>query len=180
MEEQNATGLRMSRQNSAAFGSEEGVSTPRRSLLSWSLRKYPEAGTLSQSDPTDHALAAIASILDQPEPHREPEKVVVAEKPAGSEPVAADGYSKTGPGPMEAIRFKWTVRHQDNGDYYVDETIGENSRPIVNGPMSSDAAIRLVDDREREARRRFEQLKGEMTGRDAAPANLAWKNSGEI
>ena len=37
---------------------------------------------------------------------------------------------------MAAIRFKWTVR-LDNGDYYVDETIGENSAPVVTGPMST-------------------------------------------
>ena len=48
---------------------------------------------------------------------------------------------------MAAIRFRWTVR-ADNGDYYVDETIGENSTPIVSGPMTKDAAIQLVDDRE--------------------------------
>ena len=82
-----------------------------------------------------------------------------------------------GPGPMAAIRFKWTVR-LDNGDYYVDETIGENSAPIVTGPMSREAAIQMVDDRESDARRRFEQLKSEMTGRGAA-ANLARKDSGE-
>ena len=67
---------------------------------------------------------------------------------------------------------------RDNGDYYVDETIGENSAPIVSGPMSRDAAIQFVDDRESEARRRFEQLKSEMTGRSAA-ANLVRKDSGE-
>ena len=78
---------------------------------------------------------------------------------------------------MASIRFKWTVR-LDNGDYYVDETIGENSAPIVNGPMSREAAIQMVDDRESDARRRFEQLKSEMTGRGAA-ANLARKDSGE-
>ena len=88
---------------------------------------------MSQSDPTDHALAAIASILDQPEPHRETEKPAIEEKPVAPEMIKADGYSKTGPGPMEAIRFKWTVRRQDDGGYYVDETIGENSRPIVSG-----------------------------------------------
>ena len=36
----------------------------------------------------------------------------------------------------------------------------------------------MVDDREAEARRRFEQLKSEMTGRGAA-ANLVRKDSGE-
>ena len=49
--------------------------------------------------------------------------------------IEADGYYKVGPGPMAAIRFKWTVRREDNGEYYVDETIGENSTPIVSGPM---------------------------------------------
>ncbi len=132
-----------------------------------------------QSDPTDHALAAIASILDHPEPHREPEKAAVEEKPATPEVIEADGYSKTGPGPMAAIRFKWTVRREDNGEYYVDETIGENSAPVVSGPLTPDAAIRLVDDRASEARQRFEQLRSEMTGRGAA-ANLLRKDGGEM
>ena len=137
---------------------------------------------MSQSDPTDNALAAIASILDQPEVHREPEKPAVEDKPAARQPIEAHpieahGYSRIGPGPMAAIRFKWTVR-VDNGDFYVDETIGENSNPVVTGPMSREAAIQLVDDRESDARRRFEHLKSEMTGRSAA-ANLVRKDSGE-
>ena len=140
---------------------------------------------MSQSDPTDNALAAIASILDQPESRREPEKAVIAEQkpvapppiPGAPAPIEAHGYSRHGPGPMAAIRFKWTVR-LDNGDYYVDETIGENSAPIVSGPMSREAAIQMVDDRESDARRRFEQLKSEMTGRGAS-ANLIRKDSGE-
>ncbi len=133
---------------------------------------------MSQSDPTDNALAAIASILDQPESHREPEKLAVEEQPAPPPAVEAAGYSKLGPGPMAAIRFKWTVR-EDHGAYYVDETIGENSTPLVTGPMTKDAAIKLVDDRESDARLRFEQLRNEMTGRSAA-ANLVRKDSGEI
>lgn len=134
---------------------------------------------MSQSDPTDTALAAIASILDQPEIHREPEKPAIEDSPAAPPPlppIEAHGYSRLGPGPMAAIRFKWTVR-LDNGDYYVDETIGENSNPLVTGPLSREAAVQLVDDRESDARRRFEQLKSEMTGRGAA--NLVRKDSGE-
>jgi hypothetical protein len=153
-----------------------------------------------QGDPTDYALATIASILDPPESRREPEKAAVAEQspvapppipmatppipmatppiPMAPPPIEAHGYSKFGPGPMAAIRFKWTVR-LDNGDYYVDETIGENSAPIVTGPMSREAAIQLVDDRESDARRRFEQLKREMmTGRGAA-TDLARQDSAE-
>jgi len=133
---------------------------------------------LSQSDPTDNALAAIASILDQPESYREPEKVAGEEQPAPPSAVEAAGYSRLGPGPMAAIRFKWTVR-EDHGAYYVDETIGENSVPLVTGPMTKDAAIKLVDDRESEAQLRFDQIKSEMTGRSAA-ANLVRKDSGEI
>ena len=134
---------------------------------------------MSQSDPTDNALAAIASILDQPETRREPEPAAVEENPVVPELIAAAGYSKVGPGPMAAIRFKWTVRREDNGEYYVDETIGENSASIATGPLTKDAAIGLVDDRESEARRRFEQLKSEMTGR-AAAANLVRRDSGEM
>ena len=135
---------------------------------------------MAQSDPTDHALAAIASILDQAET-----KSAVAEQrpvspppiPVTHPPVEAHGYSRIGPGPMAAIRFKWTVR-LDDGDYYVDETIGENSSPLVTGPLDRDAAIQLVDDRETEARRRFEQLKSEMTGRGDT-ANPVRKDNAE-
>jgi hypothetical protein len=126
---------------------------------------------LSESDPTDHALAAIASILDKPESLSFPDASAAAEAPAEqpvelSAPVEADGYSKTGPGPLQAIRFKWTVRRDDKGDYYVDETIGDNSVPISSGPMPKDAAIKFVDERESEARRRFEGIKREMAARD--------------
>jgi hypothetical protein len=78
---------------------------------------------------------------------------------------------------MAAIRFKWTVR-LDNGNYYVDETIGENSKPIVSGPMSREAAIQMVDDCESEARRRFEQLKSEMSSRGSA-ATVTRKDSAD-
>jgi hypothetical protein len=131
---------------------------------------------LTQNDPTDHALAAIASILDYPEFHREAEKTGVEDKSVTLVPREADGYSKIGPGPMAAIRLKWSVRLADDGAYYVDETIGENSAPAVTGPMTKDAAIRLVDDRESETRRRFEELKSEMAGRSAAA--LVLQNSG--
>ena len=133
---------------------------------------------MSQSDPTDNALAAIASILDHPASPQEPEKLAVEEQPAPPPAVEAAGYSKLGPGPMAAIRFKWTVR-EDHGAYYVDETIGENSTPLVTGPMTKDAAIKLVDERESEARLRFEALKSEMTGRGAA-ANFVRRDSGEM
>jgi hypothetical protein len=134
---------------------------------------------LSQSDPTDNALAAIASILDHPASPQEPEKPSIEEKPIAPELIEAEGYQKFGPGPMAAIRFKWKVRRADDGEYYVDETIGEDSTPIVSGPLTKDAAIRLVDERESEARRRFEALKSEMTGRGAA-ANFVRKDSGEM
>jgi hypothetical protein len=143
------------------------------------IAPFREAEVVSSSDPTDNALAAIASIREQPEPGREPEADAAEEKPAAPEPIEAHGYSKTGPGPMAAIRFKWAVRREENGDYYVDETIGENSAPVVSGPLTKDAAIALVDERENEARRRFEQLKSEMTGR-AAAANVVEKDDSEI
>ena len=150
---------------------------------------------MSQSDPTDHALAAIASILDQPlETPRELEKPAVEAKhamppplptppplaPSAPSQASSDGesYSKLGPGPIAAIRFKWTARRAGNGEYFVDETIGESSTPITAGPMSKDAAIRMVDEREAEARQRFEQLRHEIIGR-AAAADLVRKGVGE-
>jgi hypothetical protein len=136
---------------------------------------------LIQNDPTDHALAAIASILDHPETAREPETAeVVVDGSIAAERNSADGYQRVGPGPMAAIRFKWTVRREENGDYYVDETIGENSIPIVTGPMTGDAAVKFVDDRENDARRRFEQIKSEMIGPDPAITTLVGKSDGEM
>jgi hypothetical protein len=126
------------------------------------------------SDPTDHALATIASILDQPEAPRVVDAPRPEEKPVVEEampivvPADGDGYFRVGPGPMEAIRFKWKVRRTDDGDYYVDETIGESSAAHVTGPMWKDEAVKFVDDREREARQRYEQLRAEMTGRASA------------
>lgn len=124
---------------------------------------------MTESDPTGNALATIASILDEPASPPEMAKATARERQG--EPVAddsVDGYSKAGPGPVEAIRFKWTVRREGADRYFVDETIGENSRSITSGPMSADAAIRFVDDQASEARQRFEALRNEMAGRAAA------------
>jgi hypothetical protein len=128
--------------------------------------------SMGQGNPTDDALATIASILDKMESQREPAKPAVeaATMPveAPTMPVEADGYTKIGPGPMAAIRFKWSVRRAENGDYFVDETIGDSLAAITSGPMQKDAAVKFVDDREREARTRFDQLRAEMSGRAAA------------
>ena len=139
-------------------------------------RSWGRRSELTQSDPTDHALAAIAGILDHPETPRETEGPASEPKPlapAIPSPAFTEGedYSKVGPGPIAAIRFKWTARMDASGDYFVDETIGEHSAPMVTGPMTRDEAIQLVDRRESEARHRFEQLRHEMTGH-AATADI--------
>ncbi len=141
---------------------------------------------MTSSDPTDHALAAIASIRDnadeaalQPQSDAEKQAVAVIEdKPLAPEQPDGDSYFKVGPGPMASIRFKWSIRHSDADEYFVDETIGENSASITSGPMSREDAVKLVDDREAEARRRFEDLRNEMAGRSAI-ANVLRGESGE-
>ncbi len=129
-----------------------------------------EDEAVHQNDPTDHALAAIASLLDQS--HPPPPDALPPEEPAipTSAPPAieAHGYARAAPGPMAALRLKWTVR-EDSGQSYVDETIGEHSMPMITGPLDRDAALRFVDDRERAARERFEELKPEMMGGLARP-----------
>ena len=142
---------------------------------------------MTSSDPTDHALAAIASIRGNAEdeagvqPQSEAERqaiAVIEDKPLAPEQPDDDSYFKVGPGPMASIRFKWSVRRGDNEDYFVDETIGENSAAITSGPMSRDAAVQMVDDREADARRRFEDLRNEMAGRSAI-ANVLRGDGGE-
>jgi hypothetical protein len=130
---------------------------------------------VNSSDPTDNALAAIASIRDSADeaalqPQTEAEKhaiAVIEDKPLAPEQPDGDGYFKVGPGPMAAIRFKWTARRGEDDSYFVDETIGENSTAVTTGPMSREAAIQLVDDREANARRRFDDLRNEMASRSA-------------
>ena len=95
------------------------------------------------------------------------EHPVVEEQPLAPDHTDADGYSKVGPGPMVAIRLKWTVHRGDDGQYYVHETIGEQSAPVVSGPMTSEAAVRFVDTQQDEANRRFELLRSEIAGRSS-------------
>ena len=129
---------------------------------------------MNNSDPTDDVLAAIASIFDKDKP----EAPLAAELPGDEDVVEAkpqraqtrdvpieniDGYCKSGPGPLDAIRFKWTARRDDNGDYFVDETIGVHSRPMVSGPMHEDEVIAFINDQHRAAHERFDRLKDDMT-----------------
>jgi len=98
---------------------------------------------------------------DEPEAPVEP---VAVEAEAQPEPEVAaepdvDTYHKFGPGPLEELRFKWSARRAEDGRYYVDETIGAKSLPISSGPMPKEAVIAFIDEREREARQRFENLR---------------------
>ena len=88
-----------------------------------------------------------------------------AEKPAVTD--SADGYTREGPGPLDAIRFKWTVKRGEDSLYYVQETIGECTRSYLDGPMTAQAAIKFVDDHASEALVRFEMLRNDMLGRAA-------------
>jgi hypothetical protein len=126
---------------------------------------------LSTTDPTDHALAAIASILDyaQEAPH---ETALAPEENPAIGLTEADGYHRVGPGPLAAIRFKWTVRRADDGQYYVEEKIGDQSRPLVTGPMSAGAAIRMVDSREEQTRSSYDRLRSEMSGKNGSAASV--------
>jgi hypothetical protein len=91
------------------------------------------------------------------------EEIAEHESPATvPEPTDIHGYSRSGPGPLDAIRFRWTARRADDGQYYVDETIG-SSRPISAGPMPRDEVVQFIDGREFAARQRFDALKTSMT-----------------
>jgi len=91
---------------------------------------------------------------DQPEP-------TVAAAVSDDGPEDLDALTRHGPGPLEALRFRWSVRRGDDG-YYVDETIGTASQPITTGPLSRAEAIGFIDTRERRTRQRFERLRNEI------------------
>ncbi|UYO38017.1 hypothetical protein KQX62_14855 [Rhodopseudomonas palustris] len=167
---------------------------------------------MTANDPTDEALAAIASIFEKPDAKAAAPDEVVPEEGSpsvppssdadtqGDEPVAAEAmsdsyvsdsesaaepvkttdepvsgavpepddsdddlerYTREGPGPLDALRFKWRMRRDDRG-YFVDETIGASVHPISSGPMSRVDAIALIEARDQETRRRFEALRHEI------------------
>lgn len=167
---------------------------------------------MTANDPTDEALAAIASIFERPDANAEARDEVVPEEGApsvppssdadaqGDEPVAAEAvsdrdvsestsatekakpaeeaasaavpepgdgdddlerYTREGPGPLDALRFKWRMRRDDRG-YFVDETIGASVHPISSGPMPRADAIAFIAARDQETRRRFEALRNEI------------------
>ena len=194
MGNRNDSGLQTSQKTLGVWERKTGDRRLGQNQLFGSFRVNPGVRVLSQSDPTDDALAAIASILQKPAetPVEKPGEI---EKPADRvaagpeaardeavpaappppelpEPSAAlalgdDIYVKRGPGPLDAIRFKWTARPTGDGSYFVDETIGDNPRVMTTGPMPKELAFKFVDERERDAQRRFDALKNEMTGQAA-------------
>jgi hypothetical protein len=143
---------------------------------------------LAEIDPTETAFATIASILDYHGPARKAEsaagdgiapaaeeEIEAAAETDGRdevhlptpEPVTAESYSRVGPGPASALRFRWTVHRGDDGQFYVHETIGESLAPIVTGPFTADEAVRAVDQQEAETRQQFEALRSEISGQGA-------------
>jgi len=132
---------------------------------------------LSDSDPTDHEAATIAG-THHPDSVGDTEKPVIDETPLAPGSVDADGYCKIGPGPIAALRFRWTVNRGEDGQYYVQETIGECSAPIKDGPMTDEAAVKLVDERARRAHERFETLRKEILERSPT-TELVQDNSAE-
>ena len=61
----------------------------------------------------------------------------------------------------------------------VPQGVGLVAHPVGVG-MPQDAAIKFVDDRESEARRRFEGIKREMAARDVSASNTVRNDAGEI
>ena len=216
MEKHNDPGLHANQKTQGVWERRTGDRRLGQNQLFGSFRVNAGVKVLSQSDPTDDALAAIASILNKPadtpidkppEPPPEPppgkpasdavdkpemaisEEVPVDSQPAQlsepPQPTAADGdtgdtYVKQGPGPLDAIRLKWTIRPAGDGTYFIDETIGDSSRAVTSGPMPKPEAISFIDGRERDARRRYDALKNEMTGQGAAAPNPARNDIGKI
>jgi hypothetical protein len=124
----------------------------------------------NSEDPTADVMAAIARIVENPH-HLSQPAVMAADTDSEPAQPAADGYSRLGPGPLAALRFRWTARRGDDADYYVDETIGQSSRPMTSGPMTAEEAIALVDTKVKEAREQFDRLKADMTSIKPPPAS---------
>jgi hypothetical protein len=112
-------------------------------------RKVP-GSSLAETDPLPPAFAS-------------PAAAPVAEPEDDPKAPGANGYSRLGPGPLPALRFRWTARREASGDYYVDETVGDYSRPITTGPMTAEEAVAYVDTQVKDARERFDRLKADIS-----------------
>jgi hypothetical protein len=194
MEKKQDTGLQGNQKAQGVW--ERGIGNRRlgQNQLFGSFRVEPGMRVWMQSNPTDDALAVIASILDKPAEKPPPQPVDNPGIPDQEIPVAppppqpasvdvdididVDSYVKLGPGPLDAIRFKWAARPVGDGNYFVDETIGDKSVPLTSGPMPKQEVIGFIDGRERDARRRFEALKSEMIGREASATNSSGHDAG--
>ena len=120
-----------------------------------------------------------AAAVPPPSTIADPPRSTIADPPQ-SVAAGVDGYVKLGPGPLDALRVKWTARPAGDGNYFVDETIGDNSRAMTSGPMPKEDAIRFINERERDARQRFDALKDEMTGQRASATNRARNDNQKI
>ena len=127
----------------------------------------PEAYIVAQVDPTDHALAAIASILDMPESRRENLKARGHGATARRRSAHPHGAcTDRGPRLRQAsVPARWP-RSASSGRCASTMATIMSTRPSArirarssSGPHVAEAAIQLVDDRESDARRRFEQLR---------------------
>ncbi len=90
---------------------------------------------------------------------------------AGSDPTHADAkatetYTRTGPGPIASIRMRWTARAVGSIAFVVDEVMGDDGMPVTSGPMSREAAIKLIDERAQAAHDRYAELRSELAWPD--------------
>lgn len=113
----------------------------------------------AETQPPDEAAAVSESAETKSEPEPAPPSQAPPEPGEPKPQPLADSYVRLGPGPLPAIRFRWAARPDGQGGYFVDETIGQNSRAITNGPMSGEDAIAFIDLQAQEAFERFERLK---------------------
>jgi hypothetical protein len=192
MEKKEDTGLQGNQKARGVWEHGTGDRRLGENQLFGSFRVDPDMRVWTHGNPTDDALAVIASILDRPAEKPPPQPVENLRIPdqeiavASSSPqplpasvdVDVDGYVKLGPGPLDAIRFKWAARAVGDGNYFVDETIGDKSVPLTSGPMPKQDVIGFIDGRERDARRRFEALKSEMIRREASATNSSGHDAG--
>lgn len=75
-----------------------------------------------------------------------------------------DGYTHIGPAASGAFRFKWTARLQDDGRFVVDETIGSGTVAVRSRPLSKDAVLPYIDERQRRIQAKVDEVKRELAG----------------
>jgi hypothetical protein len=83
-----------------------------------------------------------------------------------------DGYTHIGAATSGAFRFKWTVRQQADGRYFVEETIGSSGVAVRSLPMLKADVLPYIEQRQRGIQAKVDAVKRELASIQGLPEEI--------